>query len=54
VLQLVAAGRSVPEIALALVVTRNTIKTHLKNIYGKLDVHSATEAAAKARDLHLL
>jgi len=54
VLQLVAAGRSVPEIALELVVTRNTIKTHLKNIYGKLDVHSATEAAAKARDLHLL
>jgi len=54
VLQLIAAGRSTPEIARELVVSLNTVKTHLKNIYGKLNAHSAKEAAARARDLKLL
>jgi LuxR family maltose regulon positive regulatory protein len=54
VLRLIAAGCSAWEIARELVITMNTVKTHLKNIYGKLDAHSGKEAAAKARELHLL
>jgi len=54
VLRLVAAGKSSAEIARELVVSPNTIKTHLKNIYSKLGVHGAGEAIARARDLLIL
>ena len=54
VLQLIAAGRSNPEIAEALVIAVTTVKTHAKNIYGKLQVTNRVEAAARARDLNLL
>jgi LuxR family maltose regulon positive regulatory protein len=54
VLQLLADGLTNQEIAQALCVSVNTVKTHLKNIYGKLGVHSRREAAAKARELNLL
>jgi LuxR family maltose regulon positive regulatory protein len=48
------AGLSAPEIAGTLVVGTSTVKTHLKNIYGKLDVHSRAEAVDRARALHLI
>lgn len=32
-------------------ISLNTIKTHLKSIYAKMDVHSRTEAMAKVREL---
>jgi hypothetical protein len=32
----------------------NTVKTHLKAIYGKLGVHTRREATAEARRLRLL
>jgi LuxR family maltose regulon positive regulatory protein len=32
----------------------NTVKTHLKSIYTKLDVTSRSEAVARARTLALL
>ena len=54
VLRLLAAGQAGPAIADALVVGRSTIKTHLKNIYGKLGVHSRDQALARAHELHLL
>jgi LuxR family maltose regulon positive regulatory protein len=53
VLRLLVAGRSGPEIAGALVVAPSTVKTHLKSIYGKLDVHSRDQAIARARELQL-
>ncbi|HSM55313.1 MAG TPA: LuxR C-terminal-related transcriptional regulator, partial [Candidatus Sulfomarinibacteraceae bacterium] len=54
VLQLIAAGRSNPEIAEALVVSLNTVKWHVKNIYGKLQASNRVEAATRAREYNLL
>ena len=54
VLQLLAEGRSNKEIAGRLVVAPSTVKQHLKSIYGKLDVHSRTQAVARGRALGLL
>lgn len=54
VLRLLVADLSNPEIAEELVVSLNTVKTHVKNIYSKLDVHSRDEARAVARQLNLL
>lgn len=54
VLQLLAEGLSNKAIARKLVITDETVKKHLKNIYGKLGVHSRTEALARARDLKIL
>ena len=54
VLQAIAAGMSNRELAEEFMVSVGTIKTHLNNIYGKLNVHSRTLAIAQARELHLL
>ncbi|MBE9508488.1 MAG: hypothetical protein IMY86_10605, partial [Chloroflexi bacterium] len=54
VLPLLVEGRTYYEIAQTLCVSVNTVKTHLKSIYGKLGVHSQREAVAKARELNLL
>ena len=48
VLRLVAAGKSKPEIAAALVLSEKTVARHLSNIFAKLDVGSRTAAAAFA------
>ncbi|MBN1400186.1 MAG: hypothetical protein JXA74_05075 [Anaerolineae bacterium] len=54
VLQLIAAGYSNAEIARQLYIALGTVKRHINNIYGKLDVRSRTQAVAKARDLGLV
>jgi LuxR family maltose regulon positive regulatory protein len=54
VLPLLAAGQTYQEMARSLCVSTNTIKTHLKNIYGKLAVHNRRDAVARARELQLL
>jgi len=54
VLQLIATGLSNQEIADELVVAKSTLKTHVQNLYGKLDVHSRIQAVAKAKELNLL
>jgi len=42
------------EIAGELFVSVNTIRTHIRNIYTKLDVHGRIEAIQKAKDFHLI
>lgn len=43
VFRLLARGRNVPFIEEELVISRNTIKTHIKHIYQKMDLHSQQE-----------
>ncbi len=54
VLQLLAEGYSNQEIGASLFITVGTVKKHIEHIYGKLDVHNRTQAAARARMLGLL
>ena len=48
VLRLVAAGKTNPEVAAALTVSRHTVKRHLDNLFDKLGLSSRVEAAAYA------
>lgn len=54
VLKYLQEGLTNLEIAAALFVSVNTVKTHLLNIYTKLDVHSRAEALAKANEFGIL
>jgi LuxR family maltose regulon positive regulatory protein len=54
VLRLLVAGLSNADIARELVVSNNTIKTHVKSIYRKLNISSRDEARVVARELKLL
>lgn len=47
VLRLLARGRTSPFIQEELVLSRNTVKTHVRHIYTKLDVHSHQELISK-------
>jgi predicted ATPase/DNA-binding CsgD family transcriptional regulator len=54
VLRLLVSGRSNPEIAEALFISRATARTHVANILAKLGVGSRTEAADVAHRHHLV
>jgi LuxR family transcriptional regulator, maltose regulon positive regulatory protein len=54
VLRLVAAGLSNQEIAERLVVGLSTVKKHINNLYGKLEVKSRTQALKRAREIGVL
>jgi DNA-binding CsgD family transcriptional regulator len=54
VLQHLAAGQSNKEIARALGVSPNTVKTHTAKLYEKLGASRRTDAVARARELGLL
>ncbi|MEJ2748314.1 MAG: LuxR C-terminal-related transcriptional regulator [Anaerolineae bacterium] len=54
VLQLVSDGFSNREIGLQLCISPGTVKTHLANIYGKLNVNNRVQAVAEAQTLQLI
>jgi LuxR family maltose regulon positive regulatory protein len=54
VLRLLNTHLSGTEIAGELFIAPSTVRSHIKNIYGKLNVHSRTEAVVRAEELNLL
>ncbi len=54
VLQLLPSMLSSTEMAGELSISVNTLRSHLKSIYAKLEAHSRYEAIARAKDLGLL
>jgi LuxR family transcriptional regulator, maltose regulon positive regulatory protein len=54
VLRYLPTNLSRPEIAGELSVSRNTVSTHLRNIYAKLQVRDRSSAVQRARELRLL
>ena len=49
VLRLIAEGKSNQQIAAELILTPGTVKWYVSQIFGKLDVHSRTQAILRAR-----
>jgi LuxR family maltose regulon positive regulatory protein len=54
VLRYLPTDLSKQEIANELYVSVNTVKTHVKHVYAKLDARSRRQAIARARELGLL
>ncbi|MFC5470134.1 AAA family ATPase [Cohnella suwonensis] len=53
-ISLMADGLSNNQIAMRLEITEGTVKSHVNNIYGKLQVNKRVQAIKKARELQLL
>jgi DNA-binding CsgD family transcriptional regulator len=51
VLRLLAGGCSYCQVAARLGISPHTVVTHIKNLYRKLDVHSAVGAVMRALQL---
>jgi LuxR family transcriptional regulator, maltose regulon positive regulatory protein len=54
VLRYLPTHLSAREIAAELYLSMNTVKTHQRHLYAKLDAHSRTQAVERARALGLL
>ena len=54
VLRYLPTNLPAPEIASELFVSLNTIRTHMRNVYAKLGVHSRADAVKRGRELGLL
>jgi len=54
VLRLLSQGSNTSQIAERMSISENTVKTHVRNILGKLEVGSRAEAVAKAVQLNLI
>jgi DNA-binding NarL/FixJ family response regulator len=54
VLRLLAQGHTLAEVGAALALSVNTIKTHVKSVYGRLDVRSRLAAVDTARRMGIL
>jgi len=54
VLRLMADGLKYKEIAAKLFISHNTVRFHVKSLYGKLNVNNRTRALEKARQLQIL
>jgi len=54
VLQHLATGKPISQIGSSLHVSMNTMKTHLRNTYRKLEVDGRESAVKKAQELHII
>ena len=54
VLELISGGHSNQEIADKLFVSNSTIKTHVANLFAKLDASRRTQAISRAKELHII
>ena len=54
VLRYLPTNLSRPEIASALSVSVNTVNTHIRNIYAKLQAQDRSSAVERAREMRLL
>jgi two-component system, NarL family, response regulator LiaR len=54
ILGLLAQGYSNQEIAAKIFVSLSTVKTHIQNLFEKLEVKRRTQAVEKAKRLHLI
>jgi LuxR family maltose regulon positive regulatory protein len=54
VLRYLPTNLPAPEIARELSISVNTVRTHMRHLYVKLDVHSRADAVKRARTLGLL
>lgn len=54
VLRYLPSNLTAQEIASELIVSANTVRTHMRRIYSKLDAHTRGEAVARARELGLV
>lgn len=54
ILQLLARGCSNADMAASLFLSLSTIKTHVSNLYFKMDVKSRTQAIEKAKRLNII
>ena len=54
VLELIAKGHSNQEIADALFISHNTVKTHSSSVFSKLVVNRRTQAVKKAKENRII
>jgi DNA-binding CsgD family transcriptional regulator len=54
VVRLLGTGCSYGQVAMQLGISPHTVVTHIKNVYRKLDVHTAAAAVMRAVQLGLL
>lgn len=54
ILELLASGQSIKEMARALGISPNTVKMHVARVYAKLEVQRRVPAIEKARGLALI
>lgn len=54
ILRFLDSELNVPEIAADIHISVSTLRTHIRNIYRKLDTHSRFETISKARDMNLI
>ncbi|MBV7337440.1 LuxR C-terminal-related transcriptional regulator [Chloroflexi bacterium TSY] len=53
-LRYLTSDLTVPQIAEQMIVAPSTVRSYIKSVYGKLDVHSRMEAVNRARSLGLI
>ena len=54
IVRYLSSNLKAPEIAAELCVSANTVRTHIRHVYAKLDAHDRNDAVARARELGLL